>query len=286
MTPVQIALWSIAIALYAGQAAVAVFPFLRPARPAEDRLPYLALGALAFHAGFLITRAMQVQGLPIETRLDSVALFLWLTAAVFVAAEGPLRLSGIAVVFWPLFALCAIGMGILSGRAPMDRPTLGKTWLLLHLIPVYIGYAGFAVATGAAVTRLIQQQLLRGKRPEALWERLPSLARLDQIGRIAVAWGFPLFTVGLAAGAIWAERNSGLLGRAWYGDAKVIAGFAGWLIYAAVVHMRLAGKMSANRAAIFTIAGFLVALATFGVAHAYPGRTPPFSAPPGISSKT
>jgi ABC-type transport system involved in cytochrome c biogenesis permease subunit len=280
------ALCIIAVALYAGQGAVAAFPFLRPGRSAADRLPYLALGALAFHAAFLITRAVQVHGLPIETRLDSVALFLWLTAAVFVAAEGPFGLSGITVVFWPLFALCAIGMGILSGRAPMDRPALAKTWLLLHLIPVYAGYAGFAVATGASVTRLIQQQLLRGKRPEALWARLPSLARLDQIGRVAVAWGFPLFTVGLAAGAIWAERNSGLLGRAWYGDAKVIAGFAGWLNYAAVVHMRLAGKMSANRAAVFTIVGFVVALATFGVAHAYPGRTPPFSAPSVITSKT
>jgi len=279
-------LWIMAMALYVGQAAAAAFPFLRPTRPAAGSLPYLALGALAFHAAFLITRALQAHGLPIETRLDSVALFLWLTAAVFVAAEGPLRLSGIAVVFWPLFALCAIGMGILSGRAPMDRPTMGKTWLLLHLIPVYAGYAGFAVATGAAVTRLIQQRLLRGKRPEALWARLPSLARLDQIGRIAVAWGFPLFTVGLAAGAIWAERNSGLLGRAWYGDTKVIAGFAGWLIYAAVVHMRLAGKMSANRAAILTIVGFLVALATFGVAHAYPGQTAPFTAPSEISSRT
>jgi len=281
------ALWIIAMALYVGQAAAAAFPLLRPGRPAAGRLPYLALGALAFHAGFLITRALQVHGLPIETRLDSVALFLWLTAAVFVATEGPFRLGGISGVFWPLFSLCAIGMGIfLSGRVPMDRPTLGRTWLLLHLIPVYAGYAGFAVATAAGVTRLIQQRLLRGKRPEALWARLPSLAKLDQIGRVAVSLGFPLFTVGLAAGAIWAERHSGLLGRAWYSDPKVIAGFAGWLIYAAVVHIRLAGKMSANRAAILTIAGFLVALATFGVAHAYPGRTPPFSAPPGISSKT
>jgi ABC-type transport system involved in cytochrome c biogenesis permease subunit len=286
VTRIQAALWILAMALYAGQAVVAAFPLLRPARPEAGRLPYLALGALAFQAGFLITRALHVHGLPIETRLDSTALFLWFTAAVFVAVERPFRLRGTAAVFWPLFALCAVGMGILSGRVPMDRPTLGKTWLLLHLIPVYAGYAGFAVATGAGVTRLLQQRFLRGKRPEALWARLPSLARLDQIGRVAVSWGFPLFTVGLAAGAIWAERNSGLLGRAWYGDAKVIAGLAGWLIYAAVVHIRLAGKMSANRAAILTIAGFLVALATFGVAHAYPGRTAPPLAPSEISSKT
>jgi ABC-type transport system involved in cytochrome c biogenesis permease subunit len=280
------ALWIIAMALYAGQAAAAALPLLRPARPDAGRLPYLALGALAFHAGFLISRAVQIHGLPIETRLDSAALFLWLTAAVFVAAERPFRLGGIAVAFWPLFALCAIGLGILSGRAPMDRPTLGKTWLLLHLIPIYAGYAGFAVATGAGVTRLIQQRFLRGKRPEALWSRLPSLARLDQIGRVAVSLGFPLFTVGLAAGAVWAERNSGLLGRAWYADPKVVAAFAGWLIYAAVVHIRVAGRMGANRAAVLTIAGFLVALATFGVGHAYSGRTTPSAAPSAISSKT
>jgi ABC-type transport system involved in cytochrome c biogenesis permease subunit len=280
------ALWIFAMALYAAQAAAAAFPFLWRAKPAEGRLPYPALGGLAFHAGFLIFRALQEHGLPIETRLDSVALFLWLTAAVFATVERPFRLGGVAMVFWPLFALCAIGMGTLSGRAPMDRPTLGKTWLLLHLIPVYAGYAGFAVATGAGVTRLIQQQFLRGKRPEAPWECLPSLARLDRIGRVAVACGFPLFTVGLAAGAIWAARNSGLLGRAWYGDTKVIAAFAGWLIYAAVVHMRIAGKLGANRAAVLTIAGFLVALATFAVAHAYPGRTAAFAAPLEISCKT
>jgi len=279
-------LWIIATALYVAQAAAAAFPLLRRAGPAAGRLPYLAFGALALHASFLVSRAVQAGGLPIETRLDSAALFLWLTAAVFLAAERPFRLSGMSAAFWPLFALCAIGMGILSGRAPMDRPTLAKAWLLLHLIPVYAGYAGFAVATGAGITRLIQQRFLRGKRPEALWERLPSLARLDQIGRAAVAWGFPLFTLGLAAGAIWAVRNSGLLGRSWYGDTKVLAGFAGWLIYAAVVHMRLAGKLNANRAAVLTIAGFLVALATFAVAHAYPGRTAPFAAPAEISSKT
>jgi ABC-type transport system involved in cytochrome c biogenesis permease subunit len=212
-------------------------------------------------------------------------LFLGFTAAVFVAAERPFRLSDIAGAFWPLFALCAIGMSIFSGRAPMDRPTLGKTWLLLHLVPVYAGYAGFAVATGAGVTRLIQQRLLHGKRPAALWARLPSLARLDQIGRVGVSLGFPLFTMGLAAGAIWAERSTGLLGRAWYSDPKVIAGFAGWLIYAAVVHIRLTGKMSANRTAVLTIAGFLVALATFGVAHAYPGRMTPPPAPSEVSSQ-
>ncbi len=274
------------MALYAGQAAVTALPLLRPAGREAGRLPYLAVGALAFHTGFLVARALQVDGVPIETRLDSVALFLWLSAAVFLAAERPFRLNGISGVFWPLFAFCAVGLGILSGRAPMDRPALGKTWLLLHLIPVYAGYAGFAVATGAGITRLIQQRLLHGKRPEALWSRLPSLARLDQIGRVAVSLGFPLFTAGLAAGAIWAERNSGLLGRAWYSDPKVIAGFAGWLIYAGVVHIRLAGKMSANRAAVLTIAGFLVALATFGVAHVYPGRTMPLPAPSEISSKT
>ena len=79
-------------------------------------------------------------------------------------------------------------------------------------------------------------------------------------------------TLGLAVGAIWAQRQSALLGRAWYSDTKVIAGLIGWLIYAAVVHVRLFGRISARRAAILTIAGFLVALATFAAAHAYPGQ--------------
>jgi len=278
-------LWILAMVLYVGQAAVALRS-LRRDRAQGERLPYLAFGALALHACFLISRGIEARSLPVETRLDSVVLFLWLTAAVFVAAERPYRLGGIAAVFWPLFALCAIGMGALSGREPMARPALERTWLVLHLIPVYAGYAGFALAAGAGLANLIQQQLLRSKRPEALWVPLPSLARLDHIGRSAISLGFPLLTVGLAVGAIWAQRQSELLGRAWYGDTKVLAGFAGWLIYAGVLHVRLFARVSAKRAAIFTIAGFLAALATFAASHAYATRTAPFPASSLTSSKT
>ena len=47
MTRVQLALWIIAMALYATQAGDGRIGLLRPAGPPE-RLPYLALGALAF----------------------------------------------------------------------------------------------------------------------------------------------------------------------------------------------------------------------------------------------
>ncbi len=82
--------------------------------------------------------------------------------------------------------------------------------------------------------------------------------------------GFPVLTIGLVVGGLWAEHESALLGRAWYADPKVATGIFVWLVYAAVLHVRLFAKIRGKRAALLTIAGFLLTLVTFAAAHVYP----------------
>jgi ABC-type transport system involved in cytochrome c biogenesis permease subunit len=213
--------------------------------------------------------AAQCHGIPACSRLDSVALFLWLTALAFVVSAKPYGIESVAPVFWPCFAAGMAAMWALAGRTPGEPSSFGRLWLALHLVPVYVGYAGFAVAAGAGGAYLVQEQLLRRKASGARWRRLPSLETLQRVEWAALTLGYPVLTVGLIVGLVWAYQSASPLGQAWYADPKVLGGVVVWLFYTAVLHLRLFLRPRGRRAAMLTVAGFLLTLVSFGTAHLY-----------------
>ncbi len=268
MIGLSLALMVSATLLYAAYAVNCAVRLLRPRRSPREMRGVL-VAALVLHTAFVGLRLVSAGGLLTTSRFDSVALFLWLTAVVFVAAARPYRIQGAAVVFWPLYAGGGVAMWAFAGHEAAERGAFGRLWLILHLVPVYVGYAGFAVAAGAGVTYLLQEWLLRRKGPTALWRSLPSLTTLERVDRMALSLGFPALTVGLVAGVLWAERSSALLGVAWYADPKVLSGLVVWLFYGVVLHVCLLVRLRGRRAAWLTVAGFVLTLLSFVTMHTY-----------------
>jgi len=270
MSSAALALLVAATVFYGLRGVAAVLALVRRrGGPPAGRLA-LAL-ALACHTAFVALRAANAGGLPVGSRLESVAFFLWLTAVVFAASARPYKIGGIAPVFWPCFAAGMGAMWLLAGRETGEPSSFARLWLALHLVPVYVGYASFALAGGAGATYLVQERLLRGKAAGALWRRLPSLEMLERVGRVALSFGYPPLTLGLAAGVLWAVHTSSPLGVRWYADPKVVGGATVWLFYTAVLHLRLFLALRGRRAAVVTLVGFVLTLVSFGTAHLYAG---------------
>ncbi len=267
----SLAVWLVflsAAVLYSAQALVAIVSVWRPVGSGWPRRSGLAIAGVVFHTAFLVCRAVAEGGLPLATRLDSLALFLWVLVVVFLACQRPYKVGGVAPVFWPTVATGAVLAWAVAGREPVAEG-LERLWLVLHLIPVYVGYAGFAVGAGAGACYLVQERLLRGKGAAARWRRLPSLESLERVGQAALSLGFPALTVGLAAGTLWALQATERLGPAWYTDPKVVGGFVVWIFYAAVLHVRLFVRVRGRRAALLTLVGLALTAGTFAVAHFY-----------------
>jgi ABC-type transport system involved in cytochrome c biogenesis permease subunit len=112
----QVFVLSVATGLYVLQAVLGLTRLHRSGRAgaAERWGPLLA--ALLLHTGFLVGRAIEARGLPFQTRLDSVALFLWVTAVVFLAGSRPYRLDKVAPLFWTLFAVGGLAMWAFASR--------------------------------------------------------------------------------------------------------------------------------------------------------------------------
>jgi cytochrome c-type biogenesis protein CcsB len=107
---------------------------------------------------------------------------------------------------------------------------------------------------------LIQEHHVKSKHLGGLFDRLPSLQILDEINYRLITLGFPLLTLAIITGAVWAESA---WGSYWTWDPKEVWSLITWLVYAAVLHLRLTAGWRGRRAAILAIIGFVIVLFTF-----------------------
>lgn len=93
---------------------------------------------------------------------------------------------------------------------------------------------------------------------------LPSLEILDAMAYKAIAFGYPVFTIGaLIFGMIWANKA---WGRYWGWDPKETWALITFLVYSVYLHARLTKGTKGIWNAIISVIGFLVTLFTlFGV---------------------
>ena len=113
---------------------------------------------------------------------------------------------------------------------------------------------------GAQIFYLNTYIFKKKKRLGALYQKLPALDILDEINYRCLTLGFPLLTVAIITGAIWAETAWGTY---WSWDPKETWSLITWFIYAALLHGRLTTGWRGRKAALLSIIGFFILLFTF-----------------------
>jgi len=86
-------------------------------------------------------------------------------------------------------------------------------------------------------------------------QRLGLADTLDNISYRIIGLGFPLLTIGIIAGAVWANEA---WGSYWSWDPKETWALITWLVFAAYLHARITRGWQGRRPAILAVAGFLV----------------------------
>lgn len=146
-------------------------------------------------------------------------------------------------------------------EAPVEKNEVLKGfWLYFHIILVFAGEAALALACGTGILYLLQEKGIKTKSPGFFFKRLPSLDLLDNVGYTCLTTGFALLTIGLVMGFIYAKT---IWGRFWSGDPKEVFSVGTWLVYAALLHLRLYSGWRGRKSAIMTIIGFLIIIFTF-----------------------
>ena len=86
-------------------------------------------------------------------------------------------------------------------------------------------------------------------------ERLTLADTLDNISYRVIGLGFPLLTIGIIAGGVWANEA---WGSYWSWDPKETWAFITWLVFAAYLHARITRGWQGRKPAILAAVGFVV----------------------------
>ena len=219
--------------------------------------------AFTGHTAFLVLRALhyneQYQGfvLPATNMFEAIGFFAWLIVLIYLIGEFVIktRIFGVLAMLVPIAAMAYTAIDKSGPRELM--PALKSYWLVFHIITVFIGYAAFAIAFSLAL-----MYLFNVRRDNALRRIDPrfSLKFLDEWSYRMVLLGFPMLTLGIFLGAVWADSA---WGRYWGWDPKETWALITWFVYLAFIHLRLQWRWTGYRSALFNIIGFISVLITF-----------------------
>jgi ABC-type uncharacterized transport system permease subunit len=243
-----------ALAYVAATAVYFVFLFTGRGADSVNRIGGRLLGAGALmHAAHICVASLYLHVCPVEGIHFPVSVVAMLMCVVFLALRRRFR-SDVLGAFVAPFALTALAASRMSGGPGADSAQhVGGVLLPVHIFVNVGGLALFGLAFAAATLYLIQERLLKRKRVEGLFQRLPPLDTLDRAEHKFLLGGFPLLTLGILTGTVWASKVE--MGR----TADLLRagfGYAAWLLIAGVLVLRAAAGWRGRRAAYGTIAGF------------------------------
>lgn len=214
--------------------------------------------AALLHLAALIIRWVQSGHAPFTNMYESMIFFSFCFIAAYAIVEGLLKTPklGFLVHFFNL-ALLVYAFGHDATIKPL-MPALQSNWMLLHVITCFLSYGAFAVSFIASLFYLTP-----------LKRFFRSDAALDRIMYQSILFGFPLLTLGVASGAVWANEAWGTY---WSWDPKETWSLITWFIYALYLHLRLMKGWSGSRMAWFALGGFASVLFTYwGVSYLLSG---------------
>jgi cytochrome c-type biogenesis protein CcsB len=192
---------------------------------------------------------------------EALSFFSWMLILVFLAVEFRHRLHVLGSFIVPLALVSLVSAAALPETAPTLSPVFRTLWV--HVTLSMLGTVGFAIAFVAGVMYLIQDGLLKSKRFNVLYSKLPALDFLDHLNQQSIVMGFPLLTLGIITGALSAEFSRGSY-LSW--NPEQTWALVTWVFYFAVLLGRLTVGWRAKRAAYLTIIGFAgVILTLIGV---------------------
>ncbi|HEX9997637.1 MAG TPA: cytochrome c biogenesis protein CcsA [Abditibacterium sp.] len=224
---------------------------------------------------------------------------LWLGAILHLGAlagQGPqlfLMKAGVAGLFgWILIvSYLVIGrkMGVGSGSivAPValvaalyslaapklhlytPQSRLDAMWISAHVFIVLSGYVALAFAFTASLLYFVQEGLLKRKKLNGLWHKLPPLRVADEWIYRATAFGLALLTLGLITGIAFSALHDPTYAA--LRDPKVLFSGATWAIFSVYIVTRARLGWHGRKSNLVVIYGFVVmAISFFGVQHLVP----------------
>jgi ABC-type transport system involved in cytochrome c biogenesis permease subunit len=213
--------------------------------------PWLAAAGAAILAGAITARGLRSGHWPLTSEYEFALAFALGTALAGLAA-GARRERRDAAVQAATMALAAVLVAYARLVMPAFKraiqpllPALDSIWLPLHAGSAGLAYGALALAGAAGLVWLARE---------------PDRARAAWLQERAIAAGYPLLTLSMIFGMIWAQVA---WGRYWGWDLKEVWTLITWLVYTLYWHLHKRPAWQGRRSAWLALAGLAAVFFTF-----------------------
>jgi cytochrome c-type biogenesis protein CcsB len=213
----------------------------------------------ALHVAEVVTRGLAAGRPPWGNMYEFSSAICLVAVTAFLVLTAQKRASHLGVfVMVPVVLYLGLAGTVLYAKAAPLQPVLSHTyWLVIH-VAAAITATGVLMISGIVsslhlVRRRYERLVSAGQAPgfAAITRALPDARTLDRVEYRIIAFGFPIWTFAVIAGAIWAEAS---WGHYWQWDPKETWALISWIIYAAYLHARSTAGLRKWAAHISTLA--------------------------------
>jgi cytochrome c-type biogenesis protein CcsB len=220
----------------------------------------LSSAGAAAHTTAVITRGLAVHRAPWGNMYEFVTALTCIAVLFFLFVM--IRYQAWALgVFVMGAVVLTLGLAeTLIYTAPGDLvPALQSYWLDIHVTALTLATGIFLIAAVLGVVYLwidrYTRRVAAGRAApgHGIIRRLPGIEQIDRLTYRTIVFGFPVWTFGVIAGAIWADQA---WGRYWGWDPVETWAFITWVLYAAFLHARATAGWRGRRAHYVQLLGF------------------------------
>ena len=220
----------------------------------------LSTAAVLSHAIAVTTRGLAVHRAPWGNMYEFVTALTCFAAIFFLGVMVRYRAWALGVfVMGSVVVILGLAETLIYTTAGQLVPALQSYWLSIHVTAMTVSTGVFFVSAVLGVVYLMvdryNRRVAAGKAVagNGIVERLPSIDQLDRLAYRTIVFGFPIWTFGVIAGAIWADEA---WGRYWGWDPVETFAFITWVVYAAFLHARATAGWRGRRAHYVQLLGF------------------------------
>lgn len=148
-------------------------------------------------------------------------------------------------------------------------PALQSNWLMMHVTVMILSYAALIFGSLLSIGFLILTFSISSEQYEAELKNEKSIlstaktqiskvqwaSNLDNLSYRILGIGFPLLTIGILSGAVWANEA---WGSYWSWDPKETWALLTWLVFAIYLHTRITKNWQGKKSAQIAAFGFFV----------------------------
>ena len=215
---------------------------------------------VAAHTTAVVTRGLAVHRAPWGNMYEFVTALTCVAAIFFLFVMIRYRAWTLGVfVMGAVVVTLGLAETLIYTAAGELVPALQSYWLDIHVTAMTLATGIFFVAAVLGFVYLWVDRYARrvaagrASPDNGIIRRLPSIEQLDRLTYRTVMFGFPVWTFGVIAGAIWADQA---WGRYWGWDPVETWAFITWVLYAAFLHARATAGWRGRRAHYIQLLGF------------------------------